>query len=186
MKLNQSQKSAGFLVKVANMISLGALGVILLVGWVIILLVYPAQQFLPRLTTSDPAQPVAPATALPPVASAVKMWRAPDLASLPASTASEQIRYGRELVAQTATYLGPEGTVLQISNGMNFQNCHFDAGTEPFGNKYSLAASTYPNFRARSGTKEDIAKRVNDCFERSLNGKPLAADSKEMQAMVPN
>jgi thiosulfate dehydrogenase len=31
---------------------------------------------------------------------------------------------------------------------------------------------------------ESIEKRINDCFERSLNGKPLKENSKEMRAMV--
>lgn len=71
-----------------------------------------------------------------------------------------------------------------ISNGMNCQNCHLDAGTKPFGNNYGAVASTYPKFRARSGAIETIEKRVNDCFERSLNGKSMADDSREMKAIV--
>lgn len=94
------------------------------------------------------------------------------------------IQYGKELVANTARYLGPKGSVMQVSNGMNCQNCHLDAGTRPWGNNYGAVASTYPKYRARSGGIEDITKRVNDCVERSLNGKGLKADSKEMLAFV--
>ncbi len=114
----------------------------------------------------------------------VALWMAPDPKSIPANTAGDEIRYGKELIAHTAEYLGPKGKVLSISNGMNCQNCHLDAGTKPFGNNYSAVASTYPKFRARSGAEETIEKRVNDCFERSLNGQPLANDSKEMKAIV--
>ena len=53
-----------------------------------------------------------------------------------------------------------------------------------FGNNYGSVAATYPKFRARSGTSENIYKRVNDCFERSLNGKALDTASKEMQSIV--
>jgi thiosulfate dehydrogenase len=67
---------------------------------------------------------------------------------------------------------------------MNCQNCHLDAGTRPLGNNYSAVASTYPKFRARSGQEESVEKRVNDCFERSLNGELLAEDSREMKAIV--
>jgi thiosulfate dehydrogenase len=73
---------------------------------------------------------------------------------------------------------------MAMSNGMNCQNCHLDAGTKPFGNNYSAVAATYPKFRARSGTEESIEKRVNDCFERSLNGRALKNDSHEMKAIV--
>ncbi len=70
------------------------------------------------------------------------------------------------------------------TNGLNCQNCHLDAGTKPYGNNYSAVASTYPKYRGRSGAEEDIPKRVNDCFERSLNGKAINNSSKEMKAIV--
>ncbi len=73
---------------------------------------------------------------------------------------------------------------MNISNGMNCQNCHLEAGTKPFGNNYGSVASTYPKFRARSGQLESIEKRVNDCLERSLNGSPLDSLSEEMRSIV--
>jgi thiosulfate dehydrogenase len=111
------------------------------------------------------------------------LWTAPDTASIPHNSKGDLIRYGRALIANTAFYLGPKGTVQRSSNGMNCQNCHLDAGTRSFGNNYSGVASTYPKFRERSGKSEDIYKRVNDCFERSLNGTALDTLSKEMQAI---
>lgn len=110
-------------------------------------------------------------------------WRPPDSTGLSKERLRE-ITYGRELIANTARYLGPAGTVLKISNGMNCQNCHLDAGTKIFGNNYASVSTTYPKFRGRSGTVESIEKRVNDCFERSLNGQPLDTSSREMRAIV--
>ena len=118
------------------------------------------------------------------VPTASGLWHPPDPGGISGSPAAEEIRYGRELVAHTAKYLGPKGSVAQTSNGMNCQNCHLDAGTKVFGNNYAAVASTYPKFRARSGTLESIEKRVNDCFERSLNGERLEDDSREMKAIV--
>ena len=112
------------------------------------------------------------------------LWKAPDLSEVPKNEAGKLIEYGRELIMRTSAYLGPNGSVKAMSNGMNCQNCHLDAGTKPFGNNYSAVASTYPKFRFRSGTEETIEKRVNDCFERSLNGEALAEDSHEMKAIV--
>ncbi len=112
------------------------------------------------------------------------LWQAPDESKLPEGSEGELILYGKDLIAHTAKYLGPRGTVAAISNGMNCQNCHLDAGTKPWGNNYSAVNSTYPKFRARSGTIETVVKRINDCFERSLNGKPLESASKEMEAMI--
>ncbi len=96
----------------------------------------------------------------------------------------DEIRLGRELIANTAYYLGPKGKMATISNGMNCQNCHLEAGTKPWGNNYGAVASTYPKFRDRSGTIETIQKRINDCIERSLNGKALDTNSQAMKAMV--
>ena len=96
----------------------------------------------------------------------------------------ELVVYGRELIAHTSEYLGPKGSVKAISNGMNCQNCHLNAGTQPWGNNYFAVQSTYPKFRARSGTKENQIKRVNDCFERSLNGKALDSTNREMRAIL--
>jgi thiosulfate dehydrogenase len=96
----------------------------------------------------------------------------------------ELVEYGRELIANTSEYLGPQGSVSPISNGMNCQNCHLNAGTQPWGNNYFAVQSTYPKFRARSGSIEDQVKRVNDCFERSLNGQALAEESKEMRSIL--
>jgi thiosulfate dehydrogenase len=111
------------------------------------------------------------------------VWNAPGVQSIPSTQDGDLIRYGRELVVHTALYLGPMGKRRQISNGMNCQNCHLQGGTKPFGNNYALVASTYPKFRARSGTIETVEKRINDCIERSLNGIQLADTSREMRAI---
>lgn len=116
----------------------------------------------------------------------VDVWTAPSERRLARLDPKEQekIRYGRELIAHTADYLGPKGSVMAISNGMNCQNCHLQAGTQPWGNNYFAVESVYPKFRERSGMVEDQVKRVNDCLERSLNGRGLAANSREMQAIL--
>jgi len=114
---------------------------------------------------------------------AVTYWAAPDLNTITDARQKEMVEYGKELIAHTSRFLGPKGSVMQISNGLNCQNCHLRAGTTVFGNNYGSVASLYPKFRARSGTVENIYKRVNDCFERSLNGKALDTTGKEMQAI---
>ncbi|MEO6541834.1 MAG: c-type cytochrome [Ferruginibacter sp.] len=113
----------------------------------------------------------------------VNYWLAPDINTITDAKQKEQVSYGKELIAHTSKYLGPKGSVMQISNGMNCQNCHLQAGTAVFGNNYGSVASLYPKFRARSGSIENIYKRVNDCIERSLNGKALDTTGKEMLAI---
>ncbi len=115
----------------------------------------------------------------------IDYWTAPDIASLNLIQNKDLILYGKDLIVHTSEYFGKKGKLFKNNtNGLNCQNCHLEAGTKIFGNNFSAVASTYPKYRARSGTKEDIYKRVNDCFERSLNGKRLDTNSKEMQGIV--
>ena len=111
-------------------------------------------------------------------------WQPPDINSLNHSEMANLIRYGKELIANTAVYFGPKGKVDAISNGMNCQNCHLNAGTKLYGSNFALVSSTYPRYRDRSGKIESIEFRINECMERSLNGKKLDSLSPEMKAMV--
>lgn len=111
-------------------------------------------------------------------------WTPPDSSNIQNNEEGRRIRYGKKLVSHTAAFIGPNGSVMQTTNGMNCQNCHLESGTKLFGNNYAGVASTYPKFRPRSGSIETIEKRVNDCIQRSLNGKALAGESEEMKSFV--
>jgi thiosulfate dehydrogenase len=110
-------------------------------------------------------------------------WQPVAVDAIQSKEKKELVAYGKELIAHTSQYLGPNGSVNQVTNGMNCQNCHLDAGTKVFGNNYGSVASMYPKFRARSGSVESVFKRVNDCIERSLNGVALDTTSREMIAI---
>ena len=111
-------------------------------------------------------------------------WKAPNEATIPSGEAGDEIRYGKELIAHTSIYFGPKGKVAKISNGMNCQNCHSDAGTKPDGFNFSTVAATYPQFKNRSEAWVSISRRINSCFNRSLNGQSVDTAGKEMKAMV--
>lgn len=44
--------------------------------------------------------------------------------------------------------------------------------------------AAFPQYRARSARVDTLEDRINDCLQRSLDGKPLSKDSREMRAMV--
>jgi thiosulfate dehydrogenase len=111
-------------------------------------------------------------------------WIAPDETEIPYDSNGDVIRYGKELIANTSKYLGPKGIISHLSNGMNCQNCHINAGTMNFANPFSAVGTSYPKFRNRSGRIESVEFRVNDCMKRSMNGQPLDSLSTEMRAMV--
>jgi thiosulfate dehydrogenase len=152
---------------------------LLVIGLLLCLLLFGAPDFKVHLPERDASGFSAPAQRK----DAAQVWQAPDTSAIPKDERGAEILYGRSLIANTSLYLGPKGSVAHVSNGLNCQNCHLDAGTRPFGNNYSAVASTYPKFRERSGKTENIYKRVNDCFERSLNGKGLDTNSREMKAI---
>jgi thiosulfate dehydrogenase len=113
------------------------------------------------------------------------VWTGPPAELADTEPDARLIRYGRDLIAHTEDYFGEFGLLRPGSiNAMNCQNCHLDAGSKAFGNNYFAVASTYPQQRARSGQLETIAKRINDCFQRSLNGQPLDTTSREMRAII--
>ncbi|ULQ54065.1 c-type cytochrome [Flavihumibacter fluvii] len=119
-----------------------------------------------------------------PIGKQPKAWHPPDFSSLGFSGKDSLIRYGKDLFTKTSYYLGPKGQLANMSNGMDCQNCHEAAGTKNFSNCLSAAAATYPKFRDRSGRVESISFRVNECLERSLNGRTLDTTGLEMQAVV--
>ena len=111
-------------------------------------------------------------------------WTAPDENEISYDSDGDLIRYGKELIVNTSKYLGPNGIVTQISNGMNCQNCHLDAGKKNYALPLSAVASTFPKWLDRSEKLQSIESRVNDCLQRSLNGKPLDSLNYEMRAFV--
>src|SRR5258706_52338 len=110
------------------------------------------------------------------------LWTAPDTTSIPQGEEGKMIAYGRTLVIHTSKYFGPNGSLAKITNGMNCQNCHLDAGTRPYGNNLAVVSTIYPKISPRSGNMITIADKVNECLSRSMNGAPIDTAGKEIQA----
>jgi thiosulfate dehydrogenase len=135
-----------------------------------------------QVTATDKSAAVSASTTprpIPPDA-----WKAPDASTIPIGKAGDAIRYGRELLAHTAKFFGPKGSIAHITNGMNCQNCHLDAGSRPFGNNYAGFVSSYPKTSGRSGKMESASERIAECFERSLAGKVPDTAGKEVQSIL--
>lgn len=94
------------------------------------------------------------------------------------------VRLGYDLIKNTSYYFGPKGKVAAISNGMNCQNCHIRGGIIPWGNNFSAVVMSYPRFNNRSNKIMSLSRRINDCFERSLNGSAIDTTGHEMQAII--
>lgn len=175
-----AQPSAKKIIPLLNILIvllIAAVGMVLTVGYILLFGV-------PHFNSS---QPITERKAyIKPDSNFVSLWTAPpDWSVMKLDPEEKQlVNYGKELIAHTADYLGPKGSVKRLSNGMNCQNCHLQAGTQPWGNNYFAVQATYPKFRERSGSVENQIKRVNDCFQRSLNGLALDSNSREMKAIL--
>ena len=72
----------------------------------------------------------------------------------------------------------------KVGNALRCASCHLDNGLKPNAMPWVGSYARFPQYRARSGKVDLIEDRVNDCFERSMNGKALARDSRAMRDMV--
>ncbi|TAE79168.1 MAG: cytochrome C class I [Bacteroidetes bacterium] len=109
----------------------------------------------------------------------------PDTTLIPNDEFGKAVAYGRQLLLNTAYYIGPEGiNGKYLGNKMNCTNCHQQAGTKPFSFNLMKSHERYPQYRARENTVITLAQRVNNCVQRPHNGKPLPLDSKEMIAIL--
>ena len=99
--------------------------------------------------------------------------------TIPGDQRGELIRLGYEVIVHTQEQAKP-----YVGNALNCTNCHLDAGLDPNAMSYVGLSRLYPEYRARAGRVITLEDRINECFERSLNGKPLPEDSHKLRAIV--
>lgn len=129
------------------------------------------------LTASQPARAeVQPAT---PVRSAAQ-FNPPEPGSIPAGPLGEAIEYGHKVLTQTPLYAKP----YVPDSALNCTSCHLDGGRTPYAAPWVGIWGVFPEYRSRNAEVNSLQDRVNDCFERSMNGKPLPNDSKEMRGIL--
>lgn len=92
------------------------------------------------------------------------------------------VKQGYHIMLNTPQYAGQ-----YAGDRLSCTNCHFAAGDTTGGSNAGLSlagvAAIYPKFDKRAGKVIDLPARINLCFERSMNGKPLPLDSHEMLAL---
>jgi thiosulfate dehydrogenase len=71
-----------------------------------------------------------------------------------------------------------------VSNRMSCNNCHFQDGTTPYASPLIGIADIFPWFSERANRKITLKERIQECFVRSENGRPLPEGGKEMAAVV--
>ncbi len=118
---------------------------------------------------TPPARPLRPRVAL----------RVPGEETIPSGRAGDAVRLGRELALHTVERL-PE----HVGADLHCTSCHLNAATTPDAGPWVGLSSVFPEYRSRAGRMLSLEERINECFERSMNGKPLAHGSSELNAFV--
>jgi thiosulfate dehydrogenase len=111
----------------------------------------------------------------------------PDVDALPMDSFGRAVRAGRDLIAYTASTIGPDATdpATRFSgNGLECQNCHLDAGTRKFALPLAGVWGVFPQFIGRENEVRTLEERINGCMERSMNGRALPSDGPQMKAML--
>jgi len=106
-------------------------------------------------------------------------FETPRLADMLASPNAGQLVRGMRLHLETKALL-PQN----VGNSLNCTSCHLNAGTVADGSPFVGVSAFFPSYAQRDGRVITLEDRINGCFRRSMNGKPLPADSADMKAMV--
>lgn len=114
-------------------------------------------------------------------------WQVPEISSIADNTEGAEIKLGKSIFVDTYRYIGPDvkdKSKRFAGTNMDCQNCHLKAGTQK--NVFGLIGTytRYPEMDTRSGKIINIQERINNCLMRSMNGKAMPEDSKEMKALV--
>lgn len=103
----------------------------------------------------------------------------PDDTEIAKAPNAEQIRLGQRLLNDTARLL-PNN----VGAAMNCNSCHVQQGKKPMGAPYINTFNSFPQYNPRANREVTLQERINGCFQRSMNGKPLDKESAEMEAMI--
>ena len=121
-------------------------------------------------TVATPAVAPAPAKAA---------FRVPQESEIADSVTLASVRRGRALFRNTRDSLPSH-----VRANLTCANCHMNDGTERDAMPMVGAYARFPQYRARSARVDRIENRINDCFQRSMNGSSLDWDGADMRDMV--
>lgn len=105
--------------------------------------------------------------------------KTPRFAALLREKQAPELIQGMRLMTETRQLLPKH-----VGNDINCSSCHLNGGTVANGSPFLGVSAFFPSEAPRAGKVINLAERINGCFKRSMNGKPLPLDSAEINAMV--
>jgi thiosulfate dehydrogenase len=106
-------------------------------------------------------------------------FRIPAVTELADSVHRTSALRGRALLLATRDSLP-----RNVGNSLRCASCHLDGGLRRNAMPWVGSYSRFPQYRPRSGKVDLIEDRINDCFERSMNGTRLSPTGKDMRDIV--
>ena len=106
---------------------------------------------------------------------------------LPEGSEGKRIKYGYLLVTESSRWMGPlvKNPDLQYTgNNLACSNCHLQAGLQAGSAAWVGVTHRFPHFQGRENKMGSLEDRINGCMERSMNGRKLPKDSRQMEAIV--
>jgi thiosulfate dehydrogenase len=91
----------------------------------------------------------------------------------------DAIWFGRKTAEQTSA-----SVKANVGAALSCTSCHLQGGRTPNASPWVGLWGVYPEYDARSGRVITLGDRINECFRRSMNGKPLALDSVAMRGLL--
>src|SRR5256714_7518429 len=71
-----------------------------------------------------------------------------------------------------------------VGNSLRCASCHLDGGLRRDAMRWVGSYARSPQYRPRSGKVDLIEDRINDCFQRSMNGRALDRAGRDMRDIV--
>jgi thiosulfate dehydrogenase len=123
-----------------------------------------------------------PKTAATPTYSQAQLaeWGSPpDLDTIPPGPTGDSVRLGRHIFDETPKYAS-----AYVGNKLTCNDCHIQSGTMPKASPMVGLPGIFPLYSKRAKRVISLKDRLNECFVRSENGRPLALDSPAMNALI--
>ena len=114
-------------------------------------------------------------------------WPSPNPQTLAPGAFRDAVLYGRKLFDETYSAIGPETAAKDMrfaGNNLSCESCHLQSGTQRFAIPMIGVYGLFPQYIARENEVRTLEERIEGCMERSMNGRDLPMDGKEMKALV--
>jgi thiosulfate dehydrogenase len=92
---------------------------------------------------------------------------------------------GKSIIRGYALLQGTKDSLPRnVGNNLRCASCHLDDGRRANAMPYTAVYARFPQYRSRSASVQRLEDRINDCFERSMNGIALAWTDPAMRDIV--